>query len=214
VSVVVDDADDIEQLVGRVSKKSPDLVEFRLDKTRNPDIVERIGKLKSFQSIATDKSNRAAKDKETMLLTAAENGFDYVDVDSAAASTSTIVQKARDRGSKVIVSFHDHSGTPSQNDLQEVLRSEQKSHGDLFKIVTTARYPRDNLAVLGFLESKPVDTKLVSFAMGSLGVPSRVLCPLFGAEFTFAALSDDSATADGQLSIDRLRDAWQSLGLR
>ena len=198
----------------QISVKNPDLVEFRLDRVQNTDVVKRIGKVKRFPAIATDKSNKESKEKEKTLLIAAESGFDYVDVDAAAASTSTIVDKAKTSGSKVIISSHDYSGTPSLSVLREVLRSEQKINGDLFKIVTTARHPRDNLTVLEFLASKPQNIKLVSFAMGSMGVPSRVLSPIFGAEFTFAALSDNSATADGQLGIDRLRDAWQSLGIQ
>ncbi len=214
LSVVLDDADNVEQLIERISEKSPDLVEFRLDSVRDADVVERIGKVKPFPAIATDKSNRESIEREKVLLTAAASGFEYVDIDAAYPSTSTLVPQAHDCGSKVIISFHDYFGTPTLSDLQGILMSERKSRGDLFKIVTTARHPRDNLTVLGFLESKPANTKLVSFAMGSIGVPSRVLSPLFGAEFTFAALTDDSATADGQLSIDRLRDAWQSLGVQ
>jgi 3-dehydroquinate dehydratase-1 len=200
--------------VKQISEKNPDLVELRLDKVRNLHVLERIGKVKMFPLIATDKSNRETVEKEKMLLTAASSGFEYVDVDASSDTTSSLVQMAKAFGSKVITSFHDYSGTPALGDLKEILRSEEKGPGDLFKIVTTAQHPRDNLTVLELLESKPPDTKLVSFAMGSLGVPSRVLSPLFGAEFTFAALSDNSATADGQLSIDKLRGAWQSLGLQ
>jgi 3-dehydroquinate dehydratase type I len=210
----VDDADNIQQLVKRIFEKTPDLVEFRLDRVRDLHVLERIGKMKTFPAIATDKSNRGSVEKEKTLLTAAASGFEYIDVDATSATTSGLVHRAKAFGSKVIASFHDYSGTPALGDLKEILRSEQKGPGDLFKIVTTAQHPRDNLTVLGLLESKPPDTKLISFAMGSLGVPSRVLSPLFGAEFTFAALSDNSATADGQLSIDKLRGAWQSLGLQ
>ena len=169
--------------------------------------------MKPFQAIATDKSNRASADKEEILLAAAAGGFEYVDLDVASAPSNTAIEKAKACGAKVIVSYHDHVGTPTLGDLQQILLSERQSGGDVFKIVTTAQHPRDNLTVLWFLEKKPPNTKLVSFAMGPIGVPSRVLSPFFGAEFTFAALSDDSTTADGQLSIDTLRSVWQTLGL-
>ena len=48
-------------------------------------------------------------------------------------------------------------------------------------------------------------TPVVYFAIGKLGVPSRVISPIFGAEFTFAAMNEESRTAVGQLSIDDLR---------
>ena len=83
----------------------------------------------------------------------------------------------------------------------------------MYKIVTTAKYPRDNLTVLNFVENNATTARLVSFAMGPLGIPSRVLSPLFGAEFTFASLGEQSRTAEGQLSIDNLRNVWQILGV-
>jgi 3-dehydroquinate dehydratase/shikimate dehydrogenase len=86
--------------------------------------------------------------------------------------------------------------------------------GDVCKIVTTAVHPRDNLTILDFLERHSQSTRLVSFAMGSVGTPSRILSPLFGGEFTFASIDEKSTTAEGQLSIDHLRTVWQLLGIQ
>jgi 3-dehydroquinate dehydratase/shikimate dehydrogenase len=94
------------------------------------------------------------------------------------------------------------------------LNSQIKNGGDVCKIITTAIYPRDNLSILHFLEEESTRTKLVSFAMGQQGIPSRILSPLFGAEFAFASLNEASKTADGQLTIDDLRSAWQLLGVQ
>jgi 3-dehydroquinate dehydratase type I len=79
--------------------------------------------------------------------------------------------------------------------------------------VTSATKANDNLTILDFVSKSAKVTKIVSFAMGKLGVPSRVLSPVFGAEFTFAAIDDDSKTAVGQLSIDNIRDVWKLLGV-
>jgi 3-dehydroquinate dehydratase type I len=81
------------------------------------------------------------------------------------------------------------------------------------KIVTAAKHPRDNLTILSFVESNASTSRLVSFAMGQIGIPSRVLATLYGAEFTFASLGEESQTAEGQLSIDNLRKVWQILGV-
>jgi len=211
---MVDEAQNVEQLIERISSKRPDLAEFRLDRLQNSGLVEKIGRAKTLPAIATDRSKRINSESEELLLAAAASGFEYVDLDVGRAHSGGVIEKVKACGARIIMSHHDHTRTPSVNDLSGILRSQQENGADLFKIVTTAQRPRDNLTVLGFLENKPTDTKLVSFAMGSIGVPSRVLSPVFGAEFTFAALTDDSATADGQLSIDRLRSVWQSLGLQ
>jgi 3-dehydroquinate dehydratase-1 len=40
--------------------------------------------------------------------------------------------------------------------------------------------------------------------MGELGKISRIVAPFLGAEFTYASLSDEDATAPGQISYTRL----------
>jgi len=211
---MVEDSENIGQLIERVSQKKPDLVEFRLDKLSNSGILEMIAQKKTFPAIATDRSNRGPAATEKLLLEAASAGFEYVDIDLAAPFAKTAISQAKSHGAEVIVSFHDLSKTPSHSELDRVLNSERRAGGDVCKIVTTARQPRDNLAILGFLEERAAETRLVSFAMGPQGVASRILSPLFGAEFTFAALTEETRTADGQLSIDSLRSVWQLLGVQ
>lgn len=212
---MVDDTEDIGGLIERISQKKPDLVEFRLDKISNPRTIEMIAQKKSaLPAIATDRSNRDLAVKEKLLVEAASAGFEYVDIDIASRLSKNAIDIMKSHDTQLIVSFHNFSQTPSRAELDKVLKSEKNAGGDICKIVTTARQPRDNLAILGFLEEKAAETRLVSFAMGSQGVPSRILSPLFGAEFTFAALSEETSTADGQLTIDNLRSVWQLLGVQ
>jgi 3-dehydroquinate dehydratase len=49
--------------------------------------------------------------------------------------------------------------------------------------------------------------------MGRLGIPSRVLSPIFGAYFTFASSSSGRETAAGQIPIDNLRALYKELGV-
>jgi 3-dehydroquinate dehydratase type I len=209
---MINDHTNINALMEQVSLKKPDLMEIRLDKLRNRKIIKEIASRKSFPLIATNRSHCSLESKLEQFAYAADVGFDFIDLDLADTDTA-IAKQLKSRGAKVIISFHDYSQTPSERRLTQVLYAEKKLGGDVCKIVTTARRPRDNLAVLGFVQNEALKVRLVSFAMGSRGVPSRVLSPLFGAEFTFAALSGKSKTADGQLTIDELRSAWHLLGL-
>ncbi len=195
-----------------ISSKRPDLVEFRLDNLNNIKTIEEIAKKKTTTAIATDMSERDTAARKKLLLTAASSGFELIDLDLALA-TST-VRDVKAAGAEAIVSFHDSSKTPSLQELTRVLDAEVKAGGDVCKVVTTALSARDNLSVLGFLEEKAQETRLVSFAMGRYGVPSRILSPLFGAEFTFASLTDAGRTADGQVTIDNIRSVWQLLGIQ
>jgi 3-dehydroquinate dehydratase type I len=197
----------------QISHKNPDLVEIRLDKLHDHRILQEVAARKSFPIIATDRSDRDPHSGVGNLAYAAAVGFDLIDLDLANADAATIRQM-KSAGADVILSFHNYSETPPAEQLTKILEAEKRLGCDICKIVTTARAPRDNLTVLGFLLREAATARLVSFAMGSDGVPSRVLSPWFGAEFTFAALSEKSKTADGQLTIDELRSAWQILGLQ
>jgi 3-dehydroquinate dehydratase type I len=209
---MIDDNANIDQLIDQIATKKPDLVEFRLDKLREPRLLEEIGHKKSFPAIATDKSNRGPLVTLELLSHAALSGFELVDIE--LASSKSTVRQLKSKGAEIILSFHDYSRTPSTEELRRVLNEEKKAGGDICKVVTTANIPHDNLTILDFVEGEAANTKLVSFAMGAHGIPSRILSPLFGAEFTFAAISRESSTADGQLSIDELRSAWQILGVQ
>jgi 3-dehydroquinate dehydratase-1 len=211
---MIDDKANVAKLIEQISSKKPDLVEFRLDKLQEPRLLEEIVDTKSFPVIATDKSDRGSIATSELLSHAAAAGFDLVDIELSAVSSNHIVKKLKSHGSEVIVSFHDHSRTPSSEDLRKILQAEKKAGGDLCKVVTTAVKPSDNLTILGFVQDESPNTRIVSFAMGPHGIPSRILSPWFGAEFTFAAISEESKTADGQLSVDTLRMVWQALGIQ
>ena len=208
---MVDDAENISELIERISRKEPDIVEFRLDNLRDRSIIKMIAQKKDFPAIATDKSSREPAAAEKLLLEAASAGFEYVDIELSSPLEKDIISQVKSHGAEVIISFHDFTKTPPAAELNRVLDSEMEANGDIYKIVTTARQPRDSLSILCFVEERAAETRLVSFAMGRQGIPSRILSPLFGAEFTFAALTEERRTADGQLGIDTLRSVWQLL---
>jgi 3-dehydroquinate dehydratase-1 len=210
----VDDGENISELIQRISLKRPDLVEFRLDNLDDPGIVRTIAQKKDFPAIATDKSSREPSAVEKLLIEAASAGFEYVDVSFSSPLAKDFISQVKSHGVEVVISFHDFTKTPSAVELNKVLDSEMEAKGDIYKIVTTARQPRDSLSILGFVEERATETRLVSFAMGRQGIPSRILSPIFGAEFTFAALTEERRTADGQLGIDTLRSVWHLLGVQ
>jgi 3-dehydroquinate dehydratase type I len=196
----------------QVSAKKPDLVEFRLDELNDTNLLNRIAKKKTCPIIATDKSGRPST--TPLLNEAAALGFDFIDIGLELDRSKDRIKQLKSRGVQVIVSYHDYSRTPSLEDLGRVLDAQREMEGDICKIVTTANQPRDNLIVLDLLGREASKARLVVFAMGAVGTASRVLAPLFGAEFTFASLTEASKTAEGQLSVDSLRGAWHILGIQ
>ena len=62
----------------------------------------------------------------------------------------------------------------------------QRIEADAYKIATTARKPSDNIRVLAAAKGLPKQ-RMIVLAMGELGFPTRVLSPVFGGTFTYAA---------------------------
>jgi len=203
--------DNIPSLLKRISTKKPDLIEYRLDYLTQSSALEVIMKSKRCPIIAADRSRR--KLSRTLLLSAAEIGFDLIDVDISFPFARSIIKQLRTHDVRVIASYHDSRKTPPEKRLIQLSQIERKMGGDICKIVTTATQPADNLSILGFINKCSRMTKIVSFAMGNLGISSRVLSPFFGAEFTFASIDNQSKTAEGQISIDDLRRIWKNLGI-
>jgi 3-dehydroquinate dehydratase type I len=201
----------IPNLLNRIHSKEPDLVEYRLDYLTDSSALEMLAKSKVCPIIATDRSGR--KQSGTLLLDAAYAGFDLVDVDLSFPLAGSIIKQLKTHDVEVIVSHHDFLETPLEEKLIQLLQAEREMGGDICKIVTTATQPADNLIILRFINRCSPTTKIVSFAMGKLGMVSRVLSPFFGAEFTFASLDNESKTAEGQMSIDDLRKMWKMLGV-
>jgi len=152
-------------------------------------------------------------ERKQILLNAAGNGFEYVDVELSDPQLEDIVSDVHGIGVKSIVSFHDFNQTPSLSQLEGVLRKEIMSGADVCKVITTAKSVEDNLTVLNFLSKACRSAKTVCFSMGELGKISRLLSPIFGGFFTFAALEKGRETASGQLTIQEMRAMYEALGL-
>ncbi len=107
---------------------------------------------------------------------------------------------------QVVLSWHDPTGTPGH--LAQIAEAMLEASAALVKVVPTARRLADLEPVLGLYPlAGRRRIRLLAFAMGSVGVPTRYLAPLLGAPIAFAAWRAGAAAAPGQLTpaqIDRV----------
>jgi 3-dehydroquinate dehydratase type I len=143
------------------------------------------------------------------LIQAAKAGFDYIDVELSTMRVGDVVRRFEGEGAKAIVSYHNAKTTPRTTVLESILKMEKRAGADICKIVTTARKLSDSLHCLAFVNKQSRNAKLVCFAMGRLGIPSRVLSPVFGAYFTFASSGVGKETASGQVPISELKALYK-----
>jgi 3-dehydroquinate dehydratase type I len=145
------------------------------------------------------------------LINAANNGFQYVDLDLATLTLEEQIVDLKSLGAKTIVSSHKFDGAFTVKEMQHILNEEIVNGANVCKIVGTAKNVQDNLIALNFISENVAKTQIVCFCMGEQGRISRLLSPVFGAFFTFAALEQGSETAPGQISINEMRTAYSLL---
>jgi len=198
-----------------------DFIEVRLDNLKKHNQLADITRCSKTPLIATNRSAKcqgkflgSEPEREKTLIDAARDGFEYVDIELSTSKLKNITSNLREIGTKPIVSFHDFNETLSSSQLNKILDKQNSSGAEVCKIVTTARFVEDNLTVLDFVSKASKNARIVCFAMGELGKPSRLLSPVFGSFFTIASLESERKTAQGQLTIQEMRRAYEALGLK
>ncbi len=203
-----------------LERHDPDFVEIRFDLMKSPSPLSKIRAATERPLIATNRSKmqggrlpRTEDSKLETLLHAAQERFDYVDIELKTRNARGVIRDLKQYGAGAIVSYHNEKVTPTEATLESILTSEKHVGADICKIVATATTYRDNLRCLRFVEKHARSTKLVCFSMGNLGIPSRILSPVLGAYFTFASFRAGRGTATGQIPIRELQTLYKELGV-
>jgi 3-dehydroquinate dehydratase / shikimate dehydrogenase len=154
--------------------------------------------------------NGSIEDQLAVLDLAVRNGAQAVDVEIETAEASAERLSQLRNHATVVVSYHNFEATPP---LDNVVNRVLRVSADVYKIVTTARKPSDNIRVLAAAKAL-TRQKVTVLAMGELGFPTRVLSPVFGGVYTYAAPMYVEGTAAGQVSARYLRNLYRVEKLR
>src|SRR5579864_425254 len=192
-------------------------LEFRLDFLDNPCAGAQAitGFLERFPDcivLATcrrhqnhGKFNGSIEEQFALLDLAVRHGAHAIDIEIETAEMAP-ERLSRFRGrAQVIISYHNFEATPP---MDTVVHRMLRVPADAYKVVTTARKPSDNARVLAAAKTLPKH-RMVVLAMGELGFPTRVLSPVFGGVFSYAAPIYAEGTAAGQVSARLLRQLYR-----
>ncbi|MCS7120937.1 MAG: type I 3-dehydroquinate dehydratase [Candidatus Bathyarchaeota archaeon] len=225
VSIPASNLKDLGYMIRKAERLGADLVEVRLDFMNMEEAfslktLEEIVKQANIPLIATNRQHTQGGWKYQdenyrigTLITAAQIGFQYVDVDLTSENIHDAVQKIKDAGAACIISHHDYERTPEENEMEEILRSQIEAGADVCKLITTANNLSDNIRCLDLTKKFSRKFKIVCFAMGRKGIVSRLLSPIYGALFTYASLQVGLETAPGQIDIVEIRNLYAKLGV-
>jgi 3-dehydroquinate dehydratase type I len=216
------------------------IVELRIDGMKDPDLRGLL-KEKKGQVLVTNRRREEGgaydgpeKDRVKLLMEAVSHGADYVDLEASTDMAlimrlKTAIEdnakkpashqsnffpqgKGSDFRAKLILSWHDFTGTPSERVLRKKCRDMTAIGPDIIKMVTYAKTMADNLRILNLVPSARRDGhEIIAFCMGALGRSSRVMSVLMGSYITYAALAKGAESAPGQLTVDEMKKMWDIL---
>ena len=185
--------------------KGADILEFRIDALKNPEISEIKKTIEeiNFPMIATNRINseggsfKGSEEDRFRILYECCDLVDYVDIE--LQSDDEYINRIHETGTKTIVSYHDFEKTPDLNEIMYIVSKEQEL-GDIAKVAFMPQDLEDTLTVLAVL-SHCENTLAIS--MGDLGSYTRVMASKFDSPITFAAGTD--VTAPGQIDIETMK---------
>ncbi len=148
----------------------------------------------------------------SLLKVAIESGAGWVDVeiDSEPVFMDEIINFAKSRKCKVILSYHNFTTTPSVAELEELTSLCFKRGGDIAKIACMANRTSDVARILS-LYSKY--TNLLALSMGEMGKISRIAALSLGAPFTYVSLQEAKSTAPGQMTLNEMKTILDILNI-
>jgi 3-dehydroquinate dehydratase type I len=201
----------------RMERAAPlaDLVELRIDRIPGAEL-ERLLTARLTPVIITNRRREEGggftgteEERVARLTEAVRLGADYVDIETATDPALKVGLRAAIVGTsaKLLVSWHDFSGTPPLEFLKAKLEECMADDPAIVKIVTHADDASDCLRVLELIPyAQQKSQAIIAFCMGRRGKISRIAAPLLGSIIAYASLEPEEASAPGQLTIHQMRE--------
>lgn len=151
-------------------------------------------------------------DRRAVLEEALGFGVQALDVEFSSDAAWRQELFSRRGQTRLILSWHDFTGTPEDAQLDEIFAAMLAQEADIVKLVTTALTPEDNLRILALIpRARSAGKDIIAFCMGPLGKWSRLATVFLGGFLTFAPFSGKQASAPGQVTVNEMRRMWKML---
>lgn len=190
-------------------------IDYMIDYIKERSDLERLLRRSTKPVIVTNrysaeggKFQGSEEERIVYLQHAIELGAAYVDIE-----LNHFHPLARNPQTLLIVSYHNFRGTPEN--LLQIYAEIVNKGANVAKIATMAQSPDDCSRMLDLVARvSQAGGNIIGLCMGEEGKSTRILGPVHGGYLTYASLSNDKASAPGQLTVAELRKAWELLPVK
>ena len=206
-----------EEILDILSSPEIEMAEIRLDRCPMTDSeISELFSNSDIPLIATCRISEVASPKvsEHRLALAIEAGARFADleIEAPAQMSKNFQNLCHESGTEIIRSYHNFDETPGDEVLQMALARCFRYGADIAKIVTTCHNAEDAARVESMYsivleDIESLQGRMIAFGMGAAGRGTRLECLRRGAPFTYAALTEEEATAPGQWSTAEMYKA-------
>jgi 3-dehydroquinate dehydratase I len=204
--------------------KEADFIEIRADGLRDPthqrvrDLLKAVRSITNQPIILTNRMDSEGgaftgteEERIDILMECLSDAdlVDIVDIELNAKRSDEVIKKAKEKGTRVIVSYHNFKDTPDYQEIINLIKEEFEIGADIAKITVTANSKEDVLSLLQATvdAEKLGGGEVCTIAMGVYGKISRIAAPVFGSSITYGYVTKE--TAPGQLSVGELRRSFE-----
>jgi 3-dehydroquinate dehydratase type I len=205
--------DNLDSAVKLANSLDCDIVEIRLDYLRDTPNLGKLGEIKKplMVTCMPEWEGGLFKGLEEDRIGLLRRSLEYADYVSIELKTEprfrdSFVVEAGRKGVKVIIAYHDFKGTPPRHEIVDILRKEEAACADIAKVAFKPRDYSDVLNVMKAQVTAGLKIPVIALSMGELGRVSRIISPMLGGYLTFAAPSADRKAAEGQYTLDEMRE--------
>jgi len=183
------------------------MIELRLDLMKLDDAqLCRILSL-PVDVIATCRPNEQMSEKQryALLCQCISLSARYVDVEieSGTKFISAIKSFATKHKCKLILSYHNFEKTPELPELEDIAEHCHAEQADIVKIACMVKNEHD---ILNLKSLYSTNYPVIALGMGEKGIITRIKACEWGAPFSFAAATSETATAPGQVDYKTIRN--------
>ena len=141
---------------------------------------------------------------------AAKSGVSYIDIELESDDhfRQKILEIKSNYNTDLIISYHNYDHTPEKQELEMIIDECYIKSADVAKIACRVYSSSDVARLLSLYERTG---RKVIIGMGNAGKISRLAGMMLGAEFTFASVTDETKTAEGQIDYRTMNKIYDLL---